>query len=692
MSRATLNDHDERLLILAPVGRDGDLLRQTLWANGVPAFVCPDVETFGAEFERGAGAAILTEEALYLSSSRALAAVVGNQPQWSDFPFVVLTNRGDADAQLRTTLELMRPLHNVTVIERPVRPATILTAIDAALRDRRRQYAVRDTLDELRQSREALRSSEERYRTLAEAVPHLVWSCHANGECDYLSTQWLAYTGVPLEDQLGYGWLNAVHPDDRETAERAWRDAVEERASYDLDYRLRSADGDYRWFRTRGKPQRGERGEIVKWYGTCTDVHDRKLAEEALELANRVSVSLAADLDVERIVRALTDASTQATGAHFGAFFYNVTNDAGESYMLYTISGVPREEFSKFPMPRNTPVFGPTFSGEGIVRSDDITQDPRYGTMDPHRGMPEGHLPVRSYLAIPVVSRSGEVIGGLFFGHSERGRFSEAHERIVSSFGSQAAVAMDNARLYSKLKELNAGLERRVEERTESLQAAIRELEGFTYSISHDMRAPLRSMVGNARMLLTDYGAEVPPEGRDHLERIAAAASKMAALVDDLLQFARLGNQEVRRQPVDISELAESIAESVYRDEECEARVKVEPDLHVTADRELLRMVLHNLFHNSCKYRARDRGAEVEFGALPRDGKTVFFVRDNGIGFDPKYAPKLFKPFERLHRDAAYPGTGIGLANVKRIIERHGGEVWAEGHLDQGSTFYFTLE
>jgi PAS domain S-box-containing protein len=167
----------------------------------------------------------------------------------------------------------------------------------------------------------------------------------------------------------------------------------------------------------------------------------------ALEVLNRAGSALALETDLQRLVQIVTDAGVELSGAEFGAFFYNLTNDAGESYMLYTLSGAPLEAFSKFPMPRNTEVFAPTFNGEGIVRSDDITKDPRYGKNPPRRGMPEGHLPVRSYLAVPVISRTGGVIGGLFFGHGKPGVFSERSERGLSGLAAEAAVAIDNVRL-----------------------------------------------------------------------------------------------------------------------------------------------------------------------------------------------------------------------------------------------------
>jgi GAF domain-containing protein len=177
----------------------------------------------------------------------------------------------------------------------------------------------------------------------------------------------------------------------------------------------------------------------------------------ALEVLNRAGSALAAETDVQRLVQIVTDAGVELTGAEFGAFFYNVINNAGESYMLYTLSGAPLEAFSKFPMPRNTEVFAPTFTGQGIVRSDDITKDPRYGKNTPRRGMPEGHLPVRSYLAVSVISRTGEVLGGVFFGHARSGMFSERSERGLSGLAAEAAVALDNVRLSQGMQRENRG-------------------------------------------------------------------------------------------------------------------------------------------------------------------------------------------------------------------------------------------
>jgi two-component sensor histidine kinase len=249
--------------------------------------------------------------------------------------------------------------------------------------------------------------------------------------------------------------LASIHPDERAAHELSVQKAVEEGGELDAEYRVAWPDGSTHWLRMKGRTVPDSHGSGMRLAGTSADITDQKKVEEALreethtlETLNRIAAVISADLDLGRIVQAVTDAATDVSGAKFGAFFYNVLDESGESYTLYSLSGAPREAFEKFGQPRNTPVFEPTFRGIGIVRSDDITKDPRYGTMAPHHGMPKGHLPVRSYLAVPVISRTGKVLGGLFFGHDKTGVFNERVERTVSAIASQAALAIDNAQLF----------------------------------------------------------------------------------------------------------------------------------------------------------------------------------------------------------------------------------------------------
>ncbi len=229
-------------------------------------------------------------------------------------------------------------------------------------------------------------------------------------------------------------------------------------------------------------------------------------------------------------------------------------------------------------------------------------------------------------------------------------------------------------------------LERAVQERTTDLMQAIRELEGFTYSVSHDMRTPLRWIVSSSQILIDDYGDQFTGEAESLLRRQIAAGIKMSSLIDDLLHYARLARQPIESETVDLSQITREIM-AEHRD----VKMEMPNQLLAKGDPTMLRIVLQNLLENSVKYRSKTRVPLITLGTAKTEHGTAFFVRDNGIGFDQKYLHKIFLPFERLHRDTEYPGTGIGLANVQRIVERHGGKVWAGAAEDEGATFFFTL-
>lgn len=262
--------------------------------------------------------------------------------------------------------------------------------------------------------------------------------------------------GVAPQQLLGLPFTDFTHVDDRDVDldwyRRLWAGEIE---PYRQEKRVVRPDGSSLWVMLAASVVRDSRGMPLYGVRVIQDISDRKATETALleqtrrlEMMNQVVAQLASELELQKLVQLLTDAGVALSGAAFGAFFYNVEDEQGQSYTLYTLSGAPREAFSGIPMPRATAVFRPTYMGQGVVRSDDITKDPRYGQSEPHYGIPPGHLPVRSYLAIPVKSRSGVVLGGLFFGHPEIGRFSEHTEGIMTAIASQAAVAIDNALLY----------------------------------------------------------------------------------------------------------------------------------------------------------------------------------------------------------------------------------------------------
>ena len=382
--------------------------------------------------------------------------------------------------------------------------------------------------------------SEARFRTATAAASSLFWTNNAAGHMEGEQPGWAAFTGQALEEYRGYGWSAAVHPEDAQKTIDVWHQALAAKTMFVFEHRVRRRDGVYRLFSIRALPVSDEHGGIREWVGVHTDItEERELlaseqnARKTAELLNQVGRTLTAELDTQVLTQKITDLATQLVGAEFGSLFHNVVDDKGESYLLYTISGVPRERFSKFPMPRNTKIFAPTFAGEGIVRSDDITKDPRYGQNAPYHGMPAGHLPVRRYLAAPVVSRSGVVLGGLFFGHQNIGVFTPWHEEILSGVAAQAAIALDNARLFTETQRARDALTQSNAE----LQRANADLEHFAYSASHDLRAPLRQVVVYNELLQSRYQKELEVGAQELLRLSAEGAKRMEALVSGLLAY-----------------------------------------------------------------------------------------------------------------------------------------------------------
>lgn len=270
--------------------------------------------------------------------------------------------------------------------------------------------------------------------------------------------------------------------------------------------------------------------------------------------------------------------------------------------------------------------------------------------------------------------------------------FSDADQNLLLTVAGQIATTLERLRAEQQLRALNADLEQRVSERTAQLEAANKELESFSYSVSHDLRAPLRSVNGFAKILANDFSQEFTPPAREFLDKIVNAGSQMAQLIDELLDFSRLGRKPLNLQPVDVNEMVQSVIESLAPEAGSRQIEWVLAEMPLaTADPALLRLVYVNLIGNAVKYTGTRQAARIEVGCLENPGEVVYFVRDNGVGFDMQYADNLFGVFQRLHRDDEFEGTGIGLATVKRIIERHNGRIWAEAQADMGATFYFTL-
>jgi hypothetical protein len=251
---------------------------------------------------------------------------------------------------------------------------------------------------------------------------------------------------------------------------------------------------------------------------------------------------------------------------------------------------------------------------------------------------------------------------------------------------------VERSRAEEEAQRANTELEHRVAERTAELEAVNRELESFNYSVSHDLRNPLTSIDGFGRILLEDYGTFLDDKGRGYMERILMAGKRMNRLIESMLSLARLGREEIRREQVDLSDMVSKVFEEFrFRFPERNVAATIAEGVMVNGDRRLMRVVVENLVGNAWKYTGGKAAASIEFGTCELRGEKVHYIRDNGAGFDMARAHRLFTPFERLHSTNEFEGNGIGLATVRRIIERHGGRIWAEAKTGEGATFYFFL-
>ena len=551
-----------------------------------------------------------------------------------------------------------------------------------------------------RSAEDALRQSEEVLRALANTIPQLAWMAQADGAMVWFNERWFEYTGTTPDQVIGWGWRDTCEPSVLPAVLERWQASLRSGDPFEMEFPIRGADGQYRWFLTRGNPVRDHNGQVLRWFGTNTDVDQVKRAEQALreeshvlELLNSTGTTLASTRDLRSLLQAVTDAATGIAGARHGAFLYHGPDSAGGNmFSLFTVSSASPDEFEAFGEPGASGLFSPAIAGTSVLRSDDIMRDARF------QAQPSAHPPLRSYLAVPVVAHSGETLGTMFFGHPEPGVFSERTERIVRGIAAQAAVAIDNARLYEAAQ--RAAEERKVLLENERLARAEAERvsnmkDEFLATLSHELRTPLSAILGWAQVLRR--GSRDQNDLQRGLQTIERNARSQAQLIEDLLDMSRITSGKVLldMQTVAPASFIDAAVETVRPAADAKnirigKRYAMDAGM-VAGDPARLQQVVWNLLSNAIKFTPRDGQVDIELSR--NDSNVLITVRDNGAGIRPEFITHVFERFRQgdASMTRRHGGLGLGLAIVKQLIEQHGGTVRAESP-GEGQGASFTIE
>jgi PAS domain S-box-containing protein len=552
------------------------------------------------------------------------------------------------DAQ-RRVVGLIGYFRNVTErkrMEEDLRKAK--DELELRVRERTRELQVanlslRNEITERKQIAEALAISEREFRLLAEAMPQIVWATRADGWNTYFNHQWVDYTGLTLEESYGHGWNIPFHPDDQKLAWDAWQNAVTNRAIYAVECRLRRADGIYRWWLIRGAPVLDEKGNVSKWFGTCTDINDIKQAEVALRIASLYTRSL-----LEASLDPLVTISPQGK--------ITDVNEATEQ-----VAGVSRER-----------LVGSDFS-------DYFTEPPK--AREGYRKVLTEGL-VRDYpLTIRHVSgRTTDVLYNAVLYRDEAGNIQGVFA-AARDITERKRVELEKDRFAAELQEANI-----------ELQRSNKDLEQFAYVSSHDLQEPLRMVASFVGLLAEQYKGKLDTRANQYINFAQEGALRMQRLILDLLEYSRVTTRGRPLVPIEGEKIFDhALLNLKLRIEETGAQVTHDPLPAVLGDETQLMQVFQNLIDNALKFQQKDQTPNVHVSAAPNGDDWVFTVRDNGIGIAPEHQDRIFTIFKRLHTRRHYPGNGIGLAITKRIVERHGGNICVDSKPGEGSTFYFTL-
>ncbi|WP_137171780.1 ATP-binding protein [Massilia sp. HP4] len=554
-----------------------------------------------------------------------------------------------------------------------------------------------------READDHLRQSEEELRALANTIPQLAWMADPSGAIVWFNQRWYEYTGITPSESTGWGWKAVYDPAVLPAVLEHWDESVRTGTPFEMEFPIRGADGNFRWFLTRVEAVHDRDGRVVRWFGTNTDVDQVKRAEQALreeshvlELLNSTGSILASTRDLRSLMQAATDAAAGVCGARFGAFFHYGEQGAGTLFSLYTLSGATSADFQDFAAPGASALFSP---GAGLVRIGDLGHDPQHAGKAPQFGLPAGHPPVRSYLSVPVMARSGELLGTMFFGHPEPGVFTERSERIVSGIAAQAAIAVDNIRLVEAAsraaEERKVLLENEREARAEAERTSQMKDE-FLATLSHELRTPLSAILGWSQVLRRGSrdGADLQ-RGLSTIERNARA---QAQLIEDLLDMSRITSGKVLldMQTLAPASFIDAAIETVLPAADAKG-IRIERHYGtdapaVAGDPGRLQQVIWNLLSNAIKFTPRDGLVTIAVGR--HDEQVAITIRDTGAGIGPEFITHVFERFRQADASMtrSHGGLGLGLSIVKHLVEQHGGTVRAESAgVGRGASFTIEL-
>lgn len=500
-----------------------------------------------------------------------------------------------------------------------------------------------------------------------------------------------------------YDGYKGFHPDGEALKPEEWplaRSITTGEVVEGEEIAIQRGDGTSGAIRMSSAPIKDRHGRIIAGVVTFYDITEQKRVEDALQFLAEAGEVLSSSLDYETTLESVARLAVPRLADWCAA---DVATEDGQIQRVVVAHVDPAkvelafEIYRRYPLDANAaqgvphvirtgqPAFYPTISDELLAET----------IHDPEQLAITRSLGLRSVMIVPLIAR-GRTLGALSFVHAESERHYDKDDlALAKDLARRAALAVDNARLYREAQEsrvqiaaINADLERHAGK----LAAANQELESFSYSVSHDLRAPLRAIDGFSRILLEEYDPDLPPEAQRYLGLVRQNATQMGQLIDDLLQFSRLSRKSFNQQEVRPGELVRDVLADLKPELEQRQVELITGDLpSCRADPALLRQVFANLLANALKFTRQRPVAVIEIGSLEQNGECTYFVKDNGVGFDMRYADRLFGIFQRLHRAEDYAGTGVGLATVQRVIHRHDGRIWAEAAVDQGATFYFTV-